>query len=96
MSGYTNDAIVRHGVLRAGTAYLQKPFSPDTLARKVREVLDSLGEASTVSGAVRAAHVLELMGRRASFEDVDARVADLVRRTACSCPSLPFEKARAR
>jgi PAS domain S-box-containing protein len=40
MSGYTDDAIVRHGVLRPGTAYLQKPFSPDTLARKVREVLD--------------------------------------------------------
>jgi HPt (histidine-containing phosphotransfer) domain-containing protein len=32
-------------------------------------------------GAVRAAHVLELMGRRASFEDIDARVADLVRET---------------
>jgi PAS domain S-box-containing protein len=44
MSGYTDDAIVRHGVLRPGTAYLQKPFSPDTLARKVRDVLDSLGE----------------------------------------------------
>jgi two-component system cell cycle sensor histidine kinase/response regulator CckA len=42
MSGYTDDAIVRHGVLRPGTAYLQKPFSPDTLARKVREVLDSI------------------------------------------------------
>jgi two-component system, cell cycle sensor histidine kinase and response regulator CckA len=42
MSGYTDDAIVRHGVLRPGTAYLQKPFSPDTLARKVREVLDSV------------------------------------------------------
>jgi PAS domain S-box-containing protein len=42
MSGYTDDAIVRHGVLRPGTAYLQKPFSPDKLGRKVREVLDSL------------------------------------------------------
>jgi two-component system, cell cycle sensor histidine kinase and response regulator CckA len=41
MSGYTDDAIVHHGVLSAGTAYLQKPFSPDTLARKVRDVLDS-------------------------------------------------------
>jgi YesN/AraC family two-component response regulator len=41
MSGYTDDAIVRHGVLRPGTAYLQKPFSPDTLGKKVREVLDS-------------------------------------------------------
>jgi nitrogen-specific signal transduction histidine kinase len=42
MSGYTDDAIVRHGVLRPGTAYLQKPFSADTLGRKVREVLDSV------------------------------------------------------
>jgi CheY-like chemotaxis protein len=41
MSGYTDDAVIHHGVLRPGTAYLQKPFSPDTLARKVREVLDS-------------------------------------------------------
>jgi signal transduction histidine kinase/CheY-like chemotaxis protein len=41
MSGYTDDAIIRHGVLRPGTAYLQKPFSPETLARKVRAVLDS-------------------------------------------------------
>ena len=41
MSGYTDDAIVRHGLLRANIAYLQKPFSPDALARKVREVLDS-------------------------------------------------------
>jgi two-component system cell cycle sensor histidine kinase/response regulator CckA len=40
MSGYTNDAIVRHGILQPGIAYLQKPFSPDALARKVREVLD--------------------------------------------------------
>jgi CheY-like chemotaxis protein len=44
MSGYTDDAIVRHGVLRPGTAYLQKPFSPDALARKVRDVLDSRTE----------------------------------------------------
>jgi CheY-like chemotaxis protein len=40
MSGYTDDAIVRHGLLRPSIAYLQKPFSPDALARKVREVLD--------------------------------------------------------
>ena len=40
MSGYTDDAIVRHGVLSEGTAFLQKPFTLDVLVRKVREVLE--------------------------------------------------------
>jgi two-component system cell cycle sensor histidine kinase/response regulator CckA len=39
VSGYTDDAIVRHGVLEPGLAFLQKPFSPKTLARKVADVL---------------------------------------------------------
>jgi len=42
MSGYTDDAIVRHGVLWSGVSYLQKPFTVDSLAAKVREVLDAL------------------------------------------------------
>jgi two-component system cell cycle sensor histidine kinase/response regulator CckA len=41
LSGYTDDAIVRHGVLEPGIAFLQKPFTADTLARKVREVLEA-------------------------------------------------------
>ena len=41
MSGYTDDSIVRHGVLDAKVAYLQKPLTPDSLTTKVREVLES-------------------------------------------------------
>lgn len=40
MSGYNEDAIVREGVLRQGVAYLQKPFTPATLMRRVRSALD--------------------------------------------------------
>ena len=42
-SGYTDHAIVRNGVLDAGVAFIQKPFTPGNLARKIREVLDKAG-----------------------------------------------------
>jgi CheY-like chemotaxis protein len=45
MSGYTGEFIIQQGELEPGTAFLQKPFVPSVLARKVREMLDSRGNA---------------------------------------------------
>jgi signal transduction histidine kinase/ActR/RegA family two-component response regulator len=41
ISGYTDEAIVHHGILESGAAFLQKPFLPGVLVRRVREVLDA-------------------------------------------------------
>jgi len=42
MSGYTDDAVVLQGILHDGANFLEKPFRPDSLARKVREVLEAV------------------------------------------------------
>jgi signal transduction histidine kinase/CheY-like chemotaxis protein len=58
ISGHPGDAVARHGVLPPSAAFLQKPFPPDTLARKVREILDR-----PVLPALEGRHTSEDVGR---------------------------------
>jgi DNA-binding NtrC family response regulator len=46
MSGYTDDAMVRHGLLADRVAFIQKPFTPSQLAQRVRAVLDAPAPAA--------------------------------------------------
>jgi hypothetical protein len=41
MSGYTADRVVRENLLAPGSAFIEKPFSPEALIRKAREILDA-------------------------------------------------------
>jgi hypothetical protein len=50
MSGYTDNVLALEGVLETGVSFLQKPFTPGALAKKVREVLDAPVHAKQTLG----------------------------------------------
>lgn len=60
MSGYTDDTIMRHGILNADCCVIEKPFTPHALSQKVREVLDEQGGSISLTRLERfVKHVRE-------------------------------------
>jgi len=50
ISGYTGEDVIQRGLLEPGAPFQQKPFTPDGLARKVREMLDGVAPATSAEG----------------------------------------------
>ena len=92
MSGYTDDIILRHGILEESAQFIEKPFSPEELARKIRSVLEPLRGArilvaddeALVRGFLRAVlqeagyEVLEAANGKEALQQVRAEPVDLV------------------
>ena len=57
VSGYTDDTVLRNGLLEPGTAFLQKPFTRDSLAHKVRDVLDRRNETRRAGWRINSGSV---------------------------------------
>jgi CheY-like chemotaxis protein len=76
MSGYTDDAVVRHGILRDGIAYLQKPFTPRSLAKKVREVFGTKSSKRVASVLVVDDHEDVRLSIKRTLEEAGHRVLD--------------------
>jgi DNA-binding NtrC family response regulator len=51
MSGYTDDEVIQHGVLEEKVPFIQKPFTPMALLKKVRKVLDNKSKKGDKKGA---------------------------------------------
>ena len=76
MSGYTDDVIAYHGDLGPDTDFLQKPFAPEALTRKVREVLDRDGRRREGEvGAVRQHDITPATGGLVRFRSGPIRRA---------------------